>query len=48
VMKFLHLFNKSYDSFAKIQGYEDIVSKSDGPQEIELIMKTMSKYGMEE
>jgi replication-associated recombination protein RarA len=23
-MKFLHLFNKSYDSFAKIQGYEDI------------------------
>jgi hypothetical protein len=24
-----------------------LVWKSDGPQEIELIMKTMSKYGME-
>src|SRR5215472_2928951 len=23
-MKFLHLFNKSYDGLAKIQGYEDI------------------------
>jgi len=23
-MKFLHLLNKSYDGFAKIQGYEDI------------------------
>jgi hypothetical protein len=25
-----------------------LVRKSDGPQEIELIMETMSKYGMEE
>jgi hypothetical protein len=26
----------------------NLVRKSDGPQEIELIMETMSKYGMEE